>query len=77
MNHLAYPTSPGGIYKRKLTDQLEAISGLKYCTSCNQLRPVAQVKVYRSTNGRGSVPRCNDCMERRRAAMEAIKCSRA
>ena len=74
---LTYPTTAAGRYKRRQTDLLESISGLKYCTSCNQLKPVAQVKVYRSTNGRGAVPRCNDCMERRRAAMEAIKCSRA
>lgn len=73
MNELQpYPKTYSGQWKRKFTDELESISKTKYCTSCNTLRPLEQVKIYRGGSGIG-VPRCDTCQSKRLAYMKGRK----
>ena len=67
---MPYPKSESGAWKRKRNDMLESVSQQKYCTSCNRLKPVEEVKIYRGRNGEG-MPRCNECQARRLAARAA------
>ncbi len=69
----SYPTHPSAIWKRKQNDAMEAASGLKFCTSCRTLRPVNEVKIYRSVNKKHGMPRCDTCQANRMKALKERK----
>ena len=72
-DELSTPTSYGGKYKRRQNDNLEAISGKKFCTSCMTLKPVEKVKIYKSMKSKVGVPRCDECQAKRKAYLESRK----
>ncbi len=73
MNQLSHPQTQSGIYRRKRMDHLESISGKKFCTSCGTTKPVEQVKIYKSDNGKQGMPRCDQCQARRVEFMKGKK----
>lgn len=66
------PLTQSGRWKRKKMDELKAITGTAYCTSCQALCPKENVKIYR-TRGGINRPRCDACQARRVAHMKGEK----
>ena len=71
------PASKSGRWKRHLSEAVREITGMAYCNSCQQSKPVGEVKTYRPANPRSgvakSVVRCDACQARRVAYLKGRK----
>lgn len=58
------PSTQSGRWKRKFSDACADATGLRFCTSCWQVRPHTNVKIYRGVQ-RGARAICDECLARR------------